>query len=137
MAAKRLDTETVEMTEENKNTPEFLTETRFDQLNLPTEVMKGIDDAGFSFCSPIQAQVLPLTLKGNDIAGQAQTGTGKTAAFLVTLFARMHQLKVPKGKTPTALVIAPTRELASQIMEEAKILRRAYRLPHHSDYRRY
>ena len=122
MAAKRLDTEIVEMKEENKNTPEFLTETRFDQLNLPTEVMKGIDDAGFSFCSPIQAQILPLTLEGKDIAGQAQTGTGKTAAFLVTLFARMVRLKVPTGKTPTALVIAPTRELASQIMEEAKVL---------------
>ncbi len=122
MAAKRLDSETVENTDENINTPEFLTETRFDQLNLPPVVMKGIEDAGFSHCSPIQAQVLPITLEGKDIAGQAQTGTGKTAAFLVTLFARMHQLKIPKGKTPTALVIAPTRELASQIMEEAKVL---------------
>jgi len=122
MTDENLGPATEENTESKKNAPEFLTGTRFDQLNLPQAVINGIHNAGFTFCSPIQAEVLPITLQGNDVAGQAQTGTGKTAAFLVTLFARMKGLKIAKGKLPKALVIAPTRELASQIMEEAKIL---------------
>jgi len=104
----------------------FLTQTRFDEFDLHPEIFKGLDTAGFEFCSPIQSQVLPLSLTGRDIAGQAQTGTGKTAAFLLTILARF--LKEPpdetpsKKKRPSALIIAPTRELAMQIHEEAEML---------------
>jgi ATP-dependent RNA helicase RhlB len=81
---------------------------RFDELSIPEEVRQGIRDAGFSECTPIQEQTLPLSLGGKDVAGQAQTGTGKTAAFLITLFTR---LLLNKGSTqqPRALILAPTR----------------------------
>ena len=61
-------------------------ETRFHDLGLHDEIMHGIADLGFKYCSPIQASVLPHTLQGNDAIGKAQTGTGKTAAFLITIF---------------------------------------------------
>jgi len=102
--------------------PDFLTETRFDQFELPQEVLKGLQVAGFTECTPIQARTLPISLTGQDVAGQAQTGTGKTAAFLVTIFTRMLSLPKPENGLPSALVIAPTRELAHQIYEEAKVL---------------
>lgn len=94
----------------------------FTDLGLPEKVLRGIDDAGFKACTPIQALSLPITLKGKDIAAQAQTGTGKTATFLITIFHRL--LKTPHKKTPgpRALIIAPTRELTLQICEEAKLL---------------
>lgn len=104
--------------------PQFLTQTRFDQFDLLPKVISGLNDAGFIACTPIQAQVLPLALTGRDVAGQAQTGTGKTAAFLVTIFSRL--LTLPKRKTgvPSALIVAPTRELVLQIYNDAKILGR-------------
>jgi ATP-dependent RNA helicase RhlB len=102
--------------------PNFLTQTRFEDFNLPAEITAGLLKAGFEYCTPIQAQVLPISLKGLDVAGQAQTGTGKTAAFLVTIFARLlAQSKTPSHK-PSAIIVAPTRELASQIYEDARIL---------------
>ena len=85
--------------------------------------MEGIRAAGFSRCTPIQEKVLPLSLAGRDVAGQAQTGTGKTAAFLITLFTKL--LRAPRERrpgTPRALIIAPTRELVVQIAEDAKLL---------------
>jgi len=97
---------------------------RFDSLDLPSELMAGIDAAGFEFCTPIQAQTLPRALKGHDVAGQAQTGTGKTAAFLLAtlnrLLASTEDDESRKG--PRAIMLAPTRELAIQIFEDAKIL---------------
>ena len=104
--------------------PDFLTEKRFDGFELPPEVMAGLKDAGFEHCTPIQAQALPVLLQGRDVAGQAQTGTGKTAAFLVTVISRL--LAVPERKTglPQALIMAPTRELSRQIHEEAQVLSR-------------
>lgn len=104
--------------------PDFLTEKRFDGFELPPEVMAGLKDAGFEHCTPIQAQALPVLLQGRDVAGQAQTGTGKTAAFLVTVISRL--LAVPDRKTglPQALIMAPTRELSRQIHEEAQVLSR-------------
>ena len=80
--------------------PEFLTKTKFEEFDLPAEVLSGINDAGFSYCTPIQAQTLPVLLAGSDVAGQAQTGTGKTAAFLVTVLTRL--LKQSKKKYRTA-----------------------------------
>ena len=96
---------------------------RFDSLNLPAELQAGIDKAGFEFCTPIQAQTLPLALAGKDIAGQAQTGTGKTAAFLLATFNRLLTSEQPEDrKNPRAIMLAPTRELAIQIFEDAKVL---------------
>jgi ATP-dependent RNA helicase RhlB len=97
---------------------------RFDSLQLPDELMSGIKTAGFEFCTPIQAHTLPRALAGHDIAGQAQTGTGKTAAFLLATFNRL--LTNPGGnetqQQPRAILLAPTRELAIQIYEDAKVL---------------
>ncbi len=99
-----------------------LTETSFEQLGLRPEVVKGIHEAGFNYCTPIQAETLPITLTGKDIAGQAQTGTGKTAAFLLATFNHLlsHQEQASAtGNSPRALIIAPTRELAIQIHKDA------------------
>lgn len=100
--------------------PQFLTSTRFEKFDLPDEVFKGLKKTGLTYCTPIQAQTLPISLSGRDVAGQAQTGTGKTAAFLITVFSRLLALPRKKDKTPLALIVAPTRELAFQIHEEAK-----------------
>jgi ATP-dependent RNA helicase RhlB len=105
--------------------PEFLTRTRFEEFNLPAAVLAGLNEAGFTYCTPIQAQTLPVLLTGRDVAGQAQTGTGKTAAFLVTVITRLLAA-VPEENSglPSAIIVAPTRELSRQIYEEAMILAR-------------
>jgi ATP-dependent RNA helicase RhlB len=100
-----------------------LTETFFTQFDLHPLLQKGLDEAGFARCTPIQALTLPVALTGRDVAGQAQTGTGKTCAFLVALMNRLlSQPAVAERKDadPRALVIAPTRELAIQIEKDAK-----------------
>ncbi len=99
-----------------------LSDLKFADLDLPQAVRAGIDATGFEFCTPIQAQTLPIALGGKDVAGQAQTGTGKTAAFLIALFARLSKSERPAGKTPSprALILAPTRELAIQIAKDAE-----------------
>jgi ATP-dependent RNA helicase RhlB len=102
--------------------PQFLTQTPFTEFDIPETVQKGIVDAGFTHCSPIQAQALPISLSGRDVAGQAQTGTGKTAAFLITLFTRLGAGPRRRNRLPVALIVSPTRELAYQIYEEARIL---------------
>jgi ATP-dependent RNA helicase RhlB len=104
--------------------PEFLTETRFDSFDLPPEVLRGIAEAGFEYCTPIQAEALPVLLQGRDVAGQAHTGTGKTAAFLVTVITRLLGMPDRKSGLPQAIIMAPTRELSRQIVEEAAILSR-------------
>jgi ATP-dependent RNA helicase RhlB len=97
--------------------------TPFASLDVPPEVSDGIRDAGFTHCTPIQDKVLPLALAGRDTAGQAQTGTGKTAAFLITLFTKLLANRQPlRPGSPRALVIAPTRELVVQIAQDAKVL---------------
>lgn len=96
---------------------------RFEELNIPEQVLKGIITAGFAECTPVQALTLPEALRGRDIAAQAQTGTGKTAAFLIAVFSRMLSVLSPgMDPSPRALVIAPTRELVVQIEAEARIL---------------
>ncbi len=94
----------------------------FGSFDLPETVAQGIEEAGFLACTPIQEKTLPLTLAGKDVAGQAQTGTGKTAAFLVAVF--NHLLRNPAGdkrkkNQVRALILAPTRELAIQIHRDA------------------
>jgi ATP-dependent RNA helicase RhlB len=95
---------------------------RFHDLGLRDELMHAIADLGFEYCSPIQGQVLPHTLQGNDAIGKAQTGTGKTAAFLITIFNDLLINPVEGERfigEPRALVIAPTRELVMQIAADA------------------
>ncbi|NNF66417.1 MAG: DEAD/DEAH box helicase, partial [Gammaproteobacteria bacterium] len=87
----------------------------------------GIEAAGFVSCTPIQAETLPVALRGGDVAGQAQTGTGKTAAFLVATFHHLLQSKPLPGRResdPRAVMLAPTRELAVQIYKDAENLNR-------------
>src|SRR5437764_1608845 len=95
----------------------------FATFDLPEPVAAGIRAAGFTHCTPIQEKVLPLALAGRDVAGQAQTGTGKTAAFLITTFTRLLARERPgRPAAPRALVIAPTRELVVQITADARLL---------------
>ncbi|HUF91493.1 MAG TPA: DEAD/DEAH box helicase [Candidatus Limnocylindria bacterium] len=98
----------------------------FGSLDLPPEVMQGIREAGFLTATPIQEAALPLALKGKDVAGQSQTGTGKTAAFLIAAFTRLlRSPSPPPGESaPRVLVIAPTRELVVQIESDAHLLGR-------------
>jgi ATP-dependent RNA helicase RhlB len=102
-----------------------LTSIAFAQLDLPPAIKQAIEESGFLYCTPIQAQALPLTLAGRDVCGQSQTGTGKTAAFLIALFNRLvRNPPVPgrKANQPRAVVLAPTRELALQIHKDALAL---------------
>jgi ATP-dependent RNA helicase RhlB len=104
---------------------DHLSSMTFGSLPLAPELMQGIVDAGFTYCTPIQAQTLPSALQGRDIAGQAQTGTGKTAAFLVALYQSLLLHPVSAHRAPTsirALIVAPTRELAVQIHKDATAL---------------
>ena len=105
--------------------PNFLTATRFTDFDLPPEIMAGVDQAGFEYCTPIQAQAIPVAMKGLDIAGQAQTGTGKTTAFLVPLLNRLLKNKPLEPDVPRAIIVTPTRELALQIHEDALVLAEA------------
>ncbi len=97
---------------------------KFSELNLPVEVQRGIDAVGFTTLTPVQEQSIPLALERKDVAAQAQTGTGKTAAFLISLFTRLIRDPQSKGIAPRALILAPTRELVVQIAEDAEGLGR-------------
>jgi len=100
-----------------------LTNLRFSSLPLNEALQESLEDHGFEFCTPIQAATLPKALKGKDIAGQAQTGTGKSAAFLLALLHHLMETPVEEGKTgPWAMVLAPTRELALQIHRDVETL---------------
>ena len=98
-----------------------LTELKFSSLELPERLLDGINDAGFTYCTPIQSKTLPIALGGEDVAGQAQTGTGKTAAFLVALYSKLlrSDASAAKSSDPRAVILAPTRELAVQIHADA------------------
>lgn len=105
--------------------PDHLSDLKFTDLNLHSDVQTSLDAAGFEYCSPIQAETIPKLIAGKSVAGQAQTGTGKTAAFLL---ATMHRLltdetdKEQIGTNPRAFIMAPTRELAIQIHKDAQLL---------------
>ena len=129
---------------------DHLTETRFSNLELSDAILRSLKEAGFEHCTPIQDKTLPLALRGRDVAGQAQTGTGKTAAFLLATFQYLLNeevfddeedvefdedsieeipeiipVKPEKTKTinyPRAIILAPTRELAIQIHKDALLL---------------
>ncbi len=100
-------------------------QTRFHDLNLPDPLLHAIAELQFNYCTPIQAGILPHTLQQHDALGRAQTGTGKTAAFLITVFTRLltqPAVKERRHGTPRALVLAPTRELVIQISKDATAL---------------
>jgi ATP-dependent RNA helicase RhlB len=101
-----------------------LSDLRFDSLPLDERIQAGIRDAGFEFCTPIQADTLPIALEGHDVAGQAQTGTGKTAAFLIAAFQRLLNVEQDpeRKRQPRLFALAPTRELAVQIANDAELL---------------
>ncbi|MSQ82349.1 MAG: DEAD/DEAH box helicase [Myxococcales bacterium] len=96
-----------------------LSESCFADFAIPAPVLRGLDALGFTYCTPIQAKTLPHSLQGQDIAGQAQTGTGKTAAFLVTIFKELLETERSHPTAPRAVIVAPTRELALQIASDA------------------
>ena len=103
---------------------------RFHDLFLPIALMRAIQEVGYEYCSPIQAMTLPYALAGHDCIGKAQTGTGKTAAFLITAITDLleHRLEEQYVGEPRALILAPTRELALQIAEDANSLTKYSRL---------
>jgi ATP-dependent RNA helicase RhlB len=102
-----------------------ITEQNFADLGLEPQVLDGLNAQGFIKCTPIQAKALPVLLAGQDIAGQAQTGTGKTLAFLTATFNHLLTTPAPEGRKitqPRAIIMAPTRELAIQIHKDAESL---------------
>lgn len=107
--------------------PEVADKDRFHDYALPLPLIHGIADLGYEYCTPIQGRALPFALSDYDITGQAQTGTGKTAAFLIAIFTRFWEAplqETPPLGAPRALILAPTRELALQIEGDAKALSR-------------
>lgn len=92
--------------------------TKFEELQLDDRIIRAITEMGFEEASPIQAQAIPVVLEGRDMIGQAQTGTGKTAAFGLPLLQKVD----PKVKKLQAIVLLPTRELAIQVAEELRRL---------------
>jgi ATP-dependent RNA helicase RhlB len=106
-------------------TEKHLTEIEFSSFKLNEKIAQGIEEAGFSYCTPIQAQTIPIAIQGKDVAGQAQTGTGKTAAFLVACMQYLMDKPAAaerKSTQPRAIILAPTRELAIQIHKDAEQL---------------
>ena len=103
-----------------------LTKIKFSSLNIDPLIIKGINDLNFEFCTPIQSESLPIALQGKDVAGQAQTGTGKTAAFLISAIQRIieNDSSGKEKKQPRIFVLAPTRELAIQIAKDAEAIGR-------------
>ncbi len=93
---------------------------KFNEFSLDPAILKGIDEAGFERCTPVQEQAIPFLLEARDVAVQSQTGTGKTAAFLLPIFHLLLHDERYRGRR--VLIIAPTRELAVQIEEEARLL---------------
>lgn len=99
-----------------------LTEIKFSELKLEPTVVSGLESMGFEYCTAIQAKSLPILMTGKDIAGQAQTGEGKTIAFLAATFHHLLQKKNVSHNQPRALIMAPTRELAIQIHRDASAM---------------
>ena len=102
-----------------------LTQTSFSSMGLHKNLIKALDALNYEFATPIQAEAIPLLLDGKDVAGQAQTGTGKTNAFLLGVLNELLTLPEVEDRRPNeprAFIMAPTRELVIQIYEDAKTL---------------
>ena len=91
---------------------------KFEELNIDERILRAIEDMGFEETSPIQTQAIPAVCEGIDVVGQAQTGTGKTAAYTIPMLMKID----PQIKKPQAIVLCPTRELAVQVAEEIRKL---------------
>jgi len=110
---------------------------QFNELNLPEPLQQAINDLGFTELTDVQRVALPITLAGKDVAGQGRTGTGKTAAFLITIINRLLTCPPKQGRTPQhprALIVAPTRELVIQISDDARKLAKHTGLKLHTVY---
>lgn len=114
-----METATSKQTQETTSVQD---QDEFEILNLPGPLLSGIREAGFRTMTPIQSKALPALLAGHDLCGQAQTGTGKTATFLITLFSKFMNEVNTKRRHPLALILAPTRELAQQIYQEGRVI---------------
>ncbi|MEM9302823.1 MAG: DEAD/DEAH box helicase [Pseudomonadota bacterium] len=113
------------MTDPSSSYQQVFSERRFEEFDLHPTIQASLQTAGFEQLTPIQAQSLPIAIEGGDVAGQAKTGTGKTAAFLIAAFQYLltQEKNDPEdNKNPRAIMIAPTRELAIQIHKDAKLL---------------
>jgi len=102
-----------------------LSETRFESMGLHPDLLKSLKKLNYEFATPIQAEAIPLLIGGQDVAGQAQTGTGKTNAFLLAVLNELLTLPEVEDRRvnePRAFIVAPTRELVIQIYEDAKVL---------------
>ena len=109
-----------------------LSDVKFSDLELPEQLLKGVTASGFEYLAEVQALSLPTSLSGKDVAVQAQTGSGKTAAFLITIFEKLLRTEPPKGVRgvcPRAIVITPTRELAVQVAKDAEEIVKGGDLP--------
>lgn len=112
-------------------TKTHLTDIKFSELGLAEPVLEALNNKGFHNCTPIQALSLPIALQGKDVAGQAQTGTGKTIAFLAATFHHLLTHAPKEGRTrtqPRAIIMAPTRELAIQIHNDAQAMAKSSNL---------
>jgi ATP-dependent RNA helicase RhlB len=110
---------------EEFDVPEAEDKDRFHDFALPMPLMQAIAELGYEYCTPIQSKALPFALSDYDVTGQAQTGTGKTAAFLIAILTRFWEEPLPHDRAlgcPRCLILAPTRELAMQIEGDAKSL---------------
>jgi len=119
---KELKAETPEIVSTDKEKGDEGEKVKFQDFDLHEAILKAVDDLGFEFCTPIQAQSLKVTLEGHDVTGKAQTGTGKTAAFLTTIINDLLNNPIEDERfvgEPRALIIAPTRELVMQIAKDA------------------
>ena len=95
---------------------------KFSALGLSEAVMKGISEARFTDCTPVQELVLPYSLANKDVMVQSKTGSGKTAVYIITILEKYMRAYLSKTALPAALVVAPTRELALQIEEDAELI---------------
>ncbi len=107
------------MNDKNRQTNKHLTETKFSDFDLPDPIQSAIADLGYTYCTPIQAKCLPVILQDKNIIGKADTGTGKTATFLIAV---INKLLKRKDKSIKALILSPTRELTIQIEKECQTL---------------
>jgi ATP-dependent RNA helicase RhlB len=113
------------MPTDTESSNHLFTDRTFDEIATPEPIRQAIDEQGFTHLTRVQAEVLPLSLEGRDVVAQAQTGSGKTAAYLLTIFSHiLHTPRTSPPEVPRALIVAPTRELAVQIENDADTLAR-------------
>jgi len=118
--------------EDGEAPSQLFSESTFDDVDLPVPLRRAVDELGFARLTRVQAEVLPLSLEGRDVVAQAQTGSGKTAAYLLTIFSHiLHNPRTSPPESPRALIVAPTRELAVQISNDAESLARHTELRTH------